>query len=536
MRHRTIPVLCGAALAVAALPAAASAAQICVHTAATSCPAGAVDAGDSLQSAINTAWTNGGGGDAITVGPGTFTGPFMGGPGTEAIVITGAGAATKLTAPTVSGGTVFDGGGANMTLRDLSLAAGPEMIGFARVGLLERVAIAGYDGVGVRLPDTGRITESTIDVPSGYAVQSASGTDSAIVERSVLSADIGVSSRAADTRIRRTRMTVAEYGFLAHGTTARVSDTAIDATTANAEAVLASCMSGALSVVLTHVSTDGPVVADCDDPGWSSEVEVDSSIVQVPGTAADLCTEGENVSIASAYSSIGPDRCPSITGDDTESGIGDVTGASPLAGPSDLRALPGSAAIDRGRPAPAGPAFDVVGGHRSVDGDGDGAARPDMGAYELVPVPPAPGGGGGGGGGPVTPEVPSTDPAPVADPGPAPVAPVEPVTPPATVDVAALLRQMLASGERGAYALAFPEAGTLRVVWRTGKGRALARGTVRRPAAGPAELQVRLTKRGRRAARAGRRTRASARATFTASGRGTPVTATRSVRFARPGR
>lgn len=82
-------------------------------------------------------------------------------------------------------------------------------------------------------------------------------------------------------------------------------------------------------------------------------------------------------------------------------GANNRTGDPQLAGPGagDLRLTQGSPAIDAGQPAPAaGNERDVAGNPRVQDGNGDGTARRDMGAFEHTFVLDAGGGGDGGGG------------------------------------------------------------------------------------------------------------------------------------------
>jgi hypothetical protein len=68
-----------------------------------------------------------------------------------------------------------------------------------------------------------------------------------------------------------------------------------------------------------------------------------------------------------------------------------------------FRLAAGSPSIDAGNPGLTGPALDFGGDPRMVDGNGDGIARRDQGAYEYQPPPPTADDGG-------------SDPAPTADP------------------------------------------------------------------------------------------------------------------------
>ena len=77
--------------------------------------------------------------------------------------------------------------------------------------------------------------------------------------------------------------------------------------------------------------------------------------------------------------------------DETVPGEGNLTGTDPgFVAAGDPRLRPSSPLIDRGRAVPLAsdePDEDLGGWVRVVDGDGDGAVRRDIGAYELQPVP-----------------------------------------------------------------------------------------------------------------------------------------------------
>ncbi|HEX8122340.1 MAG TPA: hypothetical protein VF549_13850 [Solirubrobacteraceae bacterium] len=75
-----------------------------------------------------------------------------------------------------------------------------------------------------------------------------------------------------------------------------------------------------------------------------------------------------------------------------------------------FRPSAGSPSIDAGNPGSAGPAFDFAGDPRAVDGDGDGVARRDQGAYEYQPPPPPADDGSSD-------DVPAADPATAAPAG-----------------------------------------------------------------------------------------------------------------------
>jgi hypothetical protein len=65
-------------------------------------------------------------------------------------------------------------------------------------------------------------------------------------------------------------------------------------------------------------------------------------------------------------------------------------GAPPYGAPADLELEPGSPSIDAGDPAPGGEPADFLGAPRPLDGDEDGSAVRDQGAFEAAPPAPEP--------------------------------------------------------------------------------------------------------------------------------------------------
>jgi hypothetical protein len=97
-----------------------------------------------------------------------------------------------------------------------------------------------------------------------------------------------------------------------------------------------------------------------------------------------------------------------------------TAGAPKFVGDDDFHLLPSSPALDKGNPATVSlPTQDYDGAPRPIDGDGDGVARRDMGAYEYQPPgPPGDSGGNGPGDGTQPPQTsgpPRDTKAPVID-------------------------------------------------------------------------------------------------------------------------
>lgn len=174
------------------------------------------------------------------------------------------------------------------------------------------------------------------------------------------------------------------------GAPLQLDDAVIDATGVGA-ALEARCS----TLRARHVTVAGDGLtgarAGCGEPEGSALVSLDSSIVAA-GYPRALLAETRG-SARAAYSNL----AGTVEGDVAEPVAGDPGFVSA----TDLRLAPGSPLIERGNPAPltvdrpapgepdvSEPMEDLDGAVRIADGDADGRARRDVGAYEAAPPAP----------------------------------------------------------------------------------------------------------------------------------------------------
>lgn len=427
----------------------AHATTFCVPAFHAACPDNGTNvAQTNLETAMGTLGGDGVA-DTVIAAPGVYTDLVTFEPaGSDALVVQGAGIGQS-TLTTASTGNVFvvnlNMGARAVTLRDLTIrmpASLPDNSGAGiqtRDGtLVERVA---FDSQNPGAFGTTAIA-SVLGALTLKDVQAGASNGGAL--DSGLRASASATSVTIDgLRVTAPTATALQFNGVPTATAANV--TVLDAkqpavsvsqgavTVGNLVATTASA-----STLSVFANTSNPASLTVDHATLAKAGGVAGSPFYVAATSTGNASMTVRSSIATGYTSAylrsgkvgGGSASIGISHSDVpqagalENGPGaalltNVITADPLfvAAPGDLRLAAGSPAIDTGDPAGAGPATDLDGAARVTDGNGDGTARRDMGAYEL----PAPA--------PTVVAEPVVSP-PVADPAPsAPLVPVSPVTP-----------------------------------------------------------------------------------------------------------
>lgn len=374
--------------------AVARADTYCVHDPAV-CPGESVE---TLSEAIRRAGATDGS-DAILIGAGTFIESFST-LGTRGITITGAGRdQTVLVAPAGTGGAVVDRedtvSGLTIEARDGS-ASGLEVAGTAR-----DIAVLGpARGVTVRVYNGGTLAQARITVRAsdGIGVQTL-GPQRMTLEDLRISGPSGASAVrgiavAGVTTVRRSIVT-AGTPIDVQGASIDLSDSVADAVGAGSASLRvqgadAAASASATNFTATNGSALGTVVVD--GAQHTASLVLDSSAI---GTIQRSASSGSaNVTLSySAYQGVRESGGGSTTLLDGNLPGGD---ARLRGGGADAVPQYGSALIDAGNPGAAS-TTDVVGASRVADGDGDGRARRDIGAFELQAPPAKPAGAAPGG-------------------------------------------------------------------------------------------------------------------------------------------
>lgn len=444
MTTRTFAPTALAAIALA-VPAPAAATTICVPTFHAACPDNGTNvAAASLDAAMATT-PNDGVKDTVIIAAGQLTDPDSSVPtGTDALEIVGAGREQTILTSSSAGNIYVVNlalGNRTVTMRDLQIrvpASLPDNQGaavqasgatFERVVLETRnpgtqsglTAVSGSTFRDGELRGAAGGTWSTGLQPSG-----SNPNPLTIEGTAIRNAAIGIAASASPVPVvvRRSQILgTTVFGLrVQNGGGATIEHSVIAPQGGTALAALTNA-TGAASVTADHVTIAG--AAGNSSPALHAEtfnvanagataVTVKNAIVRGYATTvrrmAPVSATIGDATIALSYANAAVAGVNSGDGSITQTA---VTNADPLfTSAADLRLLPGSASIDAADPASAA-TTDLAGAPRPVDGDGDGVARADQGAYEYQPPTPS--------GPPATPNAPAApaDPAPTPQPAPA---------------------------------------------------------------------------------------------------------------------
>ena len=401
----------------AALPAAAQAADFCV---APNTTCGGMNVG-GLQLALGLA-DNATDGDRIFLGAGTYTAGPAGfvydAPGSPVEIIGAGVGSTTLTAPSGSTRVMNLQGGPGSLIRDLMIAmpaglpAAPLPVGLETGSPARNLGVVSdptntVPHHGIDLDAGGSLSGSTITMSQAIEAIGVEilGANAAVAD-STISARTGVRARGGNASIERVYVTSEGAGVLSYRPGALVRSSILRPILGGAGGMAWEPPAFNAGLTLDGVtivgdgSTSPPttgVLSNSESGGLSASLTLTNSILSNV-TRSIAVTTGIPTGTASAtasYSNYDPATAGIIDGPGTETftpGLGNLN-VDPLFAPGDFSLSAGSPLIDRGDPAtPAG--LDFRGAPLIGDGNGDGTARRDMGAFEYpMPLSVPPGSG-----------------------------------------------------------------------------------------------------------------------------------------------
>jgi hypothetical protein len=285
-----------------------------------------------------------------------------------------------------------------------------------RVSVVEDPIQVNNDRYGVQLMFGGTLADSTVQLGTAqHTVAALLGDRFGIddggntVRASTLSAETGVGSVHGAT-IERSRVTGSRRGIISSGKLTTVRDSLVRLTGTVGPAIRAETygandtnmiVDGVTIVTPSSLDATGVTVTTVDAPDRSAHLTLANSVIRGPFPPLLAHATGTgSATISASYSDYAPWGSYAIGGTISESNITHVGDALFDETPGhEFRLLAGSPLIDKGDPA-APQGLDLDGAMRVADGNGDGIARRDIGAFELQATNAGPGAGDGLSGGP----------------------------------------------------------------------------------------------------------------------------------------
>jgi hypothetical protein len=405
------PTLFVAVLATAVLCLAAPAwsdTTLCVHQSTGTCPAGSTDDGSDLQSALSDAGSDGQP-TTVDVLAGTYSGPFLS-LSNEPLSIAGAGVGQTILR---GGSTVLEAGCAStceagtFAIHDLSV----QMTSAGSTGLTLFSPFDAHDvavgstassgtATGVDLTGTATLERAAVTLPqTGGPSTAVHVQGQSHASDLTLAADVGVAVDATGTlSLGRAAIDADVAGVTSLGAGTALDDALIRLTGTGARGVtsVAGAVTASLSVLNSTIRATGTndVGVYVQSTGASSGnrqgvANVTNTILWGETTPEDCVIAGPGgplPSLTMGYDDVDPagtNSCVATIGHPLAVTPGFVSG-------TDAHLRFDSPLVDQGSPAVATPAgtTDLDGDPRLVDGDGNGAAVRDVGAYEYQRRPP----------------------------------------------------------------------------------------------------------------------------------------------------
>ena len=393
-----------------AMPAFASAKDYCFGNVPGCTPAAYDDS--QLQLALTEAESNGTDDRFFLSPPAEFAnGPYSY-DSPERIEIIGAGPGqTTLTGPPGLGTAVLDLiGGAGSSVHDLTIRlpenAANGLTGLSTVNAARRIEVV-EDSTqsnlnfreGVELQDGGTLEDSSVTLSNAQqTVGVRFGIGGGTVRRSALTGRTGVRSGDGGGTIERSRVTASDEGVEAAVNLTAIVASVIRVTESGGYGVYvgsewvgfdATVRGDGVTIVGPGLpDTYGASAGTFVRPAQNADITLTNSIIRGFSTALDASTPAAGngkATVATSYSDYDPAGNstfgPNAFLDETNvSNFGDAGFVDAAGGDYHLR--PGSPLLDAGDPTTA-QGLDLDGNPLVADGNGDGTARRDLGAFEL---------------------------------------------------------------------------------------------------------------------------------------------------------